>query len=282
MLSLPDVDDDDSQEDLIMDSSIVNFEDRIKKYYQDKGLYKPGDKFQIDYSNIKYHLRELEVGKRNPIPSGDIKIDQVVINNNGSSAQRHALERVNTVGHTMSASVTAGFKIGKEVKAEVKVPKVIDAGATAKYEFSLSATAGVSKTVEDVVKSTFSVVVAPFSRMLATLQFESMEVNPKFTADVVMDVEPYYNGEKLVYVAISSGSGRGNRYSSTLSEALGVAGGPNGRFREGKDANQVIYKAEGQFHGVTGKNVRIDYKECPLQGPCETPKTGSFLATTES
>ena len=266
-----------------LEASIVDFEERVKEYYISKGLMSRGDHLQIDYTNVKYHVKELEIGDRTPIPAGDRTIDTVRIENKTPEVQEHQIKRINSVGHSISASVTAGFKLGASITVGIGIKKILNFSRTQSYEFSLSATGSVAKSYEEIVTSTFSTMVAPHSYMNATLQFETMAVSPTFVADVVIDLEPYYSGRKELYVAINRGTSRA-RYSTSLAEVLGVTNGNNGRFRSGKDDSQVLYKAEGRFRGITGRNVRIDYQECRMNDPdCGSPtKTGTLLLDGET
>lgn len=251
-------------------TSITDFEDRVKETYRRKGLWNPGDQLVIDYSNIKYNVSNIDVGEPNIVRGDWARIDTFTVRNDASLRKEEVMQRKNSVNRYVSAKVTSGLKIEGETKASVSIPKILlNIGVKLNYEFSLSSTTSKAQWVKQQIQSTFKAVVSPRSVLTAEVSLQEMQVSPDFTADVVMEVEPYYNGKREVFVAINRG-GQRCRHSTSLQEAIGASNDPKSRFRIGKNESQVVYKAEGKFEGTTGVDVKIVYSQCPLEGPCDS------------
>jgi len=246
-------------------SGIIDLEERAKEFYRDH--LKPGDKFALNYDRMHVSVRDFKLHQFDPQEGKPISLDVFEYRNDSSTEREITFSKKKSSEAEASLSVTAGMRYKHEVTAGISLSKIIDVGGSHELEFSLSSTAKISKKTLQEWEWEFPLSVPPRTRLEAQALVTTIFVKPRFTVDceISVDRHPEFDpGYHPVYASITRDN-KTHWYRASLQDTLAPTP-TGGGFLPGSDVNTVLYRCEGEFHGVYGRKMIINVTEYPLDG----------------
>ncbi|MEY3243068.1 MAG: hypothetical protein RIR11_4507 [Bacteroidota bacterium] len=208
----------------------------------------------------------IELTNMDPQKGGAISMDTVTYTNDSSVEQSMQFTKSKEVTNSVSASLSLGFKYKSSYSAKVSLGKLFEGGTTQEFEFSVSATATVEKTVKETFTWDWPIKIPAKTEVVATALLSEYYRSPNFTQQFQIKVTngQYYDhgGGFFVWVLVEE-DGKQVWWGHTL-------GGWLGRLEEFEyvSPDEVHFKSQGKLDAVYGKDLncrlierRLDPKE---------------------